>query len=109
MDRIRSRVLGAACCLVLAGCAKTIDCPTVDKLNVGTSTLADAIGLLGKPTSQGAKDGSSILKWEATTHRNVGGGTATHVQLTFGPDGRLADKGCTTVITPQRVQEPAGG
>jgi hypothetical protein len=108
MDRIRTRLFPIICCLALAGCVKPrVDCTTVDQLNVGTSTLQDASALLGKPSSNLVTNGTSILKWESTTHVYTGGGSSTVIQLTFGPDGKLVDKRCATKIIPPLVREPA--
>jgi hypothetical protein len=80
----------------------------MDKLNVGTTTVQDANALFGQPSSRNlGTSGTSILKWESTTHVYTGGGTSTVIQLTFGPDGKLVDKSCKTVIIPPLVKEPA--
>ncbi len=108
MDRIRTRVLSIICCLALAGCVKPVDCNAVSGLNVGTSTIQDASALLGQPSSRNLGDGgTSILRWDATTHVYTGGGSSTVIQLTFGKDGKLLDKSCKTTITPPLVREPA--
>jgi hypothetical protein len=107
MDRIRTRVFSIICCLALAGCVKPTDCNTVDQLKVGTSTVQDANALLGKPSRNLVTNGTSILRWESTTHVYTGGGSSTVIQLTFGPDGKLVDKSCTTVTIPPLVREPA--
>ncbi len=110
MDRIRTRVFPIICCLALAGCVKPVDCNTVSGLNVGISTVQDAHALLGQPSSSRlGENGTSILRWESTTHVYTGGGSFTVIQLTFGPDGKLLYKNCSDTVTPQRVQEPAGG
>ena len=107
MDRLRTRAFSIICCLALSGCVKPTDCNTADQLTVGTSTVQDANALLGKPTRNLGTNGTSILRWESTTHVYTGGGSSTVIQLTFGPDGKLVDKSCTTVITPPLVREPA--
>jgi len=107
MDRIRTRVFPIICCLALAACVKPADCNTADQLKVGTSTVQDASALLGKPTRNLATNGTSILRWESTTHVYTGGGSSTVLELTFGPDGKLVNKSCTTVNTPPLVKEPA--
>ncbi len=110
MDRIQTRVFPIICCLALAGCVKPIDCTTMDKLSEGTSTVQNAIALLGQPTSTNpGESGTSILRWESTTHLNVGGGSSLVLLLTFGKDGKLLNKNCTTVDIPARIQEPGGG
>jgi hypothetical protein len=109
MNRVQSRLFPIICCLALAGCVKPVDCTTMDKLSVGTATVQNAVALFGKPTSSTpGVGGSTIFKWESTTHLNTGGGTFMVVQLTFGQDGKLMDKGCTTVAVPPLVREPAG-
>jgi hypothetical protein len=108
MDRIRARVLTIICCLALAGCVKPIGCNTVDQLTVGSSTVQDANALLGQPSKRDlGTSGTSILRWESTTHVYTGGGSSTVIQLTFSPDGKLVDKSCTTVTIPPLVKEPA--
>ena len=107
MNRIQTRFFPIICCLALAGCVKPINCNMVDQLTVGTSTVQDASALLGKPSRNLGTNGTSTLRWEATTHVYTGGGSSTVIQLTFGPDGKLVDKSCTTVITPPLVREPA--
>jgi hypothetical protein len=108
MDRIRTKVFSIICCLALAGCAKPpVDCATTEQLKVGTSTIADANALLGKPTRTVGTNGTSVLRWESTTHVYTGGGSSTVLQLTFGPDGKLVDKSCATTTTPPLVREPA--
>lgn len=110
MNRVPSRAIPVLCCLALAGCVKPVDCTTTDKLSVGTSTIQDAKALLGEPAnSSPAGNGTTLVRWEYTTHANVGGGTFTTMLLTFGQDGKLMSKSCNTLVVPQRVQEPAGG
>jgi hypothetical protein len=108
MYRIQTRVFPIICCLALAGCVKPIDCNTVDQLKVGTTTVQDANALLGQPSRRNlGTSGTSILRWESTTHVYTGGGTSMVIQLTFGSDGKLVDKSCTTVNIPPLVREPA--
>jgi hypothetical protein len=110
MNRIQTRVFPIICCLALAGCVKPIDCTTMNQLSEGTSTVQNAIDLLGKPTRVNpGENGASILRWESTTHSYVGGGSSMVLELTFGRDGKLLNKNCTTTDTAPRVQEPAGG
>jgi hypothetical protein len=110
MDRIRTTVFSTICCLALAGCVKPMDCTTMDKLSVGTSTVQSAVALFGQPTaSTPGTDGTTLVRWESTTHSNVGGGTFTTLLLTFGKDGKLVSKSCNTVENKALVQEPAGG
>jgi hypothetical protein len=108
MDRIRTRVFSIICCLAMAGCVQPVDCNRANQLNVGTSTLQDASALLGQPSSRSTgEDGTTILKWEATTHLYTGGGSSTVIRLTFGKDGKLVDKNCTTSTIAPLVKEPA--
>jgi hypothetical protein len=108
MNRFWTKVIPILCCLALAGCVKPVDCNTVGQLVVGTSTVQDANALLGAPSgTTPGESGTSILKWESMTHLNTGGGTSMVIQLTFGKDGKLAGKSCTTVVIPPHVQEPA--
>ncbi len=108
MNRILSRAVPVISCLVLAGCVKPVDCATLGQLSVGTATVQNAVALFGKPTrSAPGTAGTTVVRWESTTHSNVGGGTFMTVLLTFGPDGKLVDKSCTTVIIPPVVREPA--
>ena len=108
MNRVKRMLFPIICCLALAGCVKPVDCNTVGQLVVGSSTIQDANALLGAPTSTSpGESGTSIFKWEARTHVTTGGGTSTVVQLSFGKDGKLLSKGCTTVVIPPLVREPA--
>jgi hypothetical protein len=110
MNRVPSRAIPVICCLALAGCVKPISCGTIDELGVGTSTVQNATTLFGKPTSSTpGPDGTTMVRWESTTHSNVGGGTFMTVLLTFGRDGKLLSKSCNTVVVPALVKEPAGG
>ena len=94
---------------LLGGCGRPLDCPDLNRLRVGHSTIPEAVALLGEPCQRmpGAH-GSSMLEWESSTHSYVGGGTVTRLRLTFQPEGTLLAKACDTVIYPPLVQEPAG-
>ena len=95
--------------LSLAGCVKPVDCDTLKPFKVGVATLGDAEKVLGKPTQKvPAKDGTTLVRWESSTHSYVGGGTVTGIQLTFGADGRLLKKDCSTSVQAPLVQEPGG-
>ena len=108
MDRIRTRIVPIIFCLALAGCVKPLGCDAMSPLAVGTATAQDASALLGQPSSRTpGTNGTTILKWESTTHVYTGGGTSTVLQLTFGKDGKLVDKSCTTKTIPPLVREPA--
>jgi len=94
--------------LALAGCAEPIVCESVLRLKEGVDTLKEAQVLLEAPEqSMTSPDGGRVYIWKTTTHKGVGGGTITEVVLTFGPDGKLVSKRCTTTIQAPVTKEPS--
>ena len=101
------KLIALLLCLGLASCAKHLDCIVLDKLNQGSTTLAEAVALLGQPTRTAAAPGGAVVEWVGTRHINTGGGTTTALKLTFGPDGKLVAKDCSTKVTAPLIKEPA--
>lgn len=79
--------------ILLAACGATVghDFNFADtaKLAVGTSTVADAQALFGKPAGMNVANGTTYVMW-MYGHSDFGGANAESrtLTLTFGPDGR---------------------
>ena len=94
--------------LALAGCAEPISCEAVYRLKEGVDTLKDAQALLDAPEqTMASPEGGTIYIWKTSTHERTGGGTITEVVLTFGRDGKLLAKRCTTIVQPRVSREPS--
>jgi hypothetical protein len=90
---VQGRFAPIICCLALAGCVKPTGSPTLTQLSTGTSTVQNAVALLGQPThTEFGNNGTSILTWDPTAVPYVGDGTPTVIKLTFGSDGKLLDE-----------------
>ena len=90
---VQGRIAPIVCCLALAGCVKPAGNPTINRLSEGTSTVQNAVALLGQPThTELGNNGTSILTWDPTLVPYVGDGTPTVIKLTFGSDGKLLDE-----------------
>ena len=94
--------------LALAGCSEPIACEAVYRLKEGVDTLKDAQTLLDAPEqAMAGPDGGKVYIWKSTTHLRTGGGTITEVVLTFGKDGKLVSKRCTTTVQNAVSREPS--
>lgn len=101
-------LLPLVCCLAILACSRTIDCTTVNGFREGVTTLQEAVEILGKSDSVVAgENGSQIYAWRYTTHTYTGGGSQTDITLTFGKDGKLMVKRCSTKVQGALVKEPA--
>lgn len=101
-------LLPILCCLAILACSKTVDCTTVSAFKEGVTTLQEATEILGTCDSVVAgENGARICNWRYTTHAYTGGGSQTDISLTFGKDGKLLFKNCSTKVQGALVQEPA--
>lgn len=78
--------------LVLAACSTTgnkFDIAKVDQLQPGISTSADAIQLLGPPTSESSfQNGTRLLQWQYAQGTLIGGSGA-HVAILFDATAKM--------------------
>jgi hypothetical protein len=92
---MKSWILLAALVL-LPGCAtigKPVDVSLVDQLQQNIATPADAIKLLGQPTTTTVTSvGTTVMVWSYAHGTAFGSAESKAVYLTFGADGRLQSK-----------------
>lgn len=81
-------VLTVACATV----GTRIDASLVDQLVIGTSTKAEAISLLGKPSTVTVNSTVTVLAWSYAHATVFTGAKSTAVVLTFNKEGILTDK-----------------
>jgi hypothetical protein len=78
--------------VVLSACSTTgtkFDITKVDQLQPGISTSADAVQLLGPPTSESSfQNGTKLLQWQYAQGTLVGGSGA-HIAILFDAASKM--------------------
>lgn len=91
-NSLMKALISAALAICLSGCitiGHKFDPAGADRLTPGTSTMSDAIAVLGPTTAMSAgPNGSTLLQWQYSQGTLVGGSGA-HLAILFDADGKM--------------------
>jgi hypothetical protein len=93
MRRLRQFTVLATLLMLASACITVghkFDLAKVDLLTPGASTIDDATRLLGEPSAESdMPDGTKLFQWQYSQGTALGTGSASHVAILFGADGKM--------------------